>query len=130
MTSDFVTARLSNLNELLIQEFPELQDAYQDELNYWDDVKPGAHVIYGDIFAPYLENLIVNSEFDAAKKAFDFLEKLLESADVEVQEVAALSVLEYLHDRPLVLDRGRPFFGPKAKQTLVELEEFWGSPRT
>ena len=43
---------------MLIEEFPELKTQYEEEINWQEGDETGSHVIYGDIFAPFIKEKI------------------------------------------------------------------------
>lgn len=114
-----------NLSLAMVKEFPELRERYTKELEWWGDEKPGQHVIYGDIFTPYLVDLLESGRGpNQLKRAFSFLENMLSCEDVKVQEVAVVTVLEYFHGKPKLLDLAKPYFGPLAVSAIHDLDEF------
>ena len=46
------------LNQFLIVSFPELKHAYNKEVIWQEGDDTGTHVVFGDVFTPYLEKLI------------------------------------------------------------------------
>ena len=46
------------MNLMLIEEFPELKTQYEEEINWQEGDETGSHVIYGDIFAPFIKEKI------------------------------------------------------------------------
>ena len=46
------------LNQFLIASFPELKHAYNEEVSWQEGDDTGSHVVFGDVFTPYLEKLI------------------------------------------------------------------------
>ncbi len=84
------------LNLKLIEAIPEICDIYYEETSWQDGDETGSHVIYADVFVPFLkEQLIIKNE-PLLFKAFDYIENLLELDDEYANEVIALSVLESL----------------------------------
>lgn len=117
------------LNALLVKEFPCLTHKYEQELDWWDDEKPGPHVVYGDQFTPYLVDRLKAGDKEAAKRAFEHLEMLLSHKDVKVQEVAVVTVLEYLESDHELAALARPFLGPQATGAMNDLKKFWDEVR-
>ena len=64
------------------------------------------------------------------ERAFELLEELIASSDVRVQEVAVVTVLEYLQGKPSLLRRAEPYMGPLASAAVRDLEEFWEKRRS
>lgn len=113
------------MNDVLIKEFPSLAWKYQQELDWWGDETPGPHIIYGDLFTPYLANQLKAGNNGAAQKAFRHLEGLLNHEDVKVQEVAVVTVLEYLQNDAELLALATPYLGPLAAEAITDLKTFW-----
>ncbi len=84
------------LNQLLINRFPELEKKYYKEVNWQEGDETGSHIVYGDVFAPYIEeNIAVNNQ-EKLKKIFNFIEEVLLKKDGYAEEVIMFSVLERL----------------------------------
>lgn len=47
------------LNRRLVNRFPELEEKYHDEVDWQEGDGTGSHVVYGDVFAPYIEKIII-----------------------------------------------------------------------
>ncbi|MCL2287076.1 MAG: hypothetical protein FWC32_12035 [Firmicutes bacterium] len=83
-----------SLNILLIENFPNLREKYLDEVGWQEGDSTGSHVVYGNVFTPYLTECITNKELQEIKKAFDFLEEILALNDDYGDNVIACSVIE------------------------------------
>jgi hypothetical protein len=122
--------KLSNLGEKLVEVVPELQPQYLAELEWWEEEKPGIHIIFGDILNPYLISLIKldsqPSQQGTISRIFDFLEKLANHENKQIQEVVAVTVCERLGDEPDVLLKARQYMGRKTLEMSHEIERFWG----
>ena len=64
------------LNLLLIEKFPELKLKYQDEVDWQDGDETGSHIVYGDVFAPYVEECIDKKMDNKLKRIFTFIEEI------------------------------------------------------
>lgn len=118
---------LSNLGDKLVEAVPELQPQYLAELEWWDEDKPGIHIIFGDILNPYLISLIKSdSQQETLIRIFDFLEKLANHKNEQIQEVVAVTVCERLGDEPELLLKARQYMGSKTQEMSYEIEKFWG----
>lgn len=84
------------LNLKLIESFPEIKDVYYEETSWQDGDETGSHVVYADIFVPYIKAQISDGKEQAVDSVFHYIEKLLELNDEYANEVIALSVLESL----------------------------------
>lgn len=126
MSGTSTTLSFESLSSKLIEDFPELRDRYDKELEWWRPEKPGQHIVYGDIFTPYLVELLESgSDIRRIRRAFDLIESLIADDDIRVQEVAVVTVLEYLQGRPELLSLAEPYMGPLARQAVRDLSEFW-----
>ena len=120
------TLRYEDLGAKLVDEIPELEGAYQKELEWWGDETPGPHVIYGDVLTPHIIRLLESGDDPAAvKRAFELLETLIADEDIHVQEVAVVTVLERLQGNTEWLTLMKPHVGPLAKQAVRDLAQFW-----
>jgi len=120
------TLRYEDLTVKLIGEFPELEQAYQRELEWWGSETPGQHIIYGDLFTPHIVGLLQCGDDPAAiARAFSLLEQMIASDDVRVQEVAVVTVLEGLEGNPTWFRLAKPHLGPLARRAVEELVDFW-----
>ncbi|HAJ64268.1 MAG TPA: hypothetical protein DCP31_37725 [Cyanobacteria bacterium UBA8543] len=119
--------KLNNLGDKLVEAIPELQPQYLAELEWWGEDKPGVHIIFGDILNPYLIS-IINTDYqqESLIRIFDFLEKLANHENKQIQEVVALTVCERLGDEPEILLKARQYMGRKTLEMSHEIERFWG----
>ena len=86
------------INLRLVDEFPELEKAYQGEVKWQEGDKSVSHIVYGDVFAPFIERCIKNSDNNKLTRISNFIEDLL-IMDIEyVSNVICLSVLERIID--------------------------------
>ncbi len=84
------------LNLKLTAFFPDISDAYYEEASWQDGDETGSHVIYADVFVPFIRKHIADKNETMLIKLFEFIESLLELNDEYVNEVISLSVLETL----------------------------------
>ena len=84
----------SELNRLLVKSFPNLNDAYTEEVEWQEGDNTGSHIVYGDVFTPHLVNCISNDSEEEMSKALSYIEELLVLEDSYVDEVVAFSILE------------------------------------
>lgn len=117
----------STLVARLLDIVPELQPAYEAEKQFWDEEKPGAHIIFGDILTPYLISLLEkNSDPQALYRVFTLLEEMATHIDSRIQEVVAFSVCERLADHPRWVEAAEVYIGPKTRELLSQVRDFWG----
>ncbi|MCY3623706.1 MAG: hypothetical protein OXH68_18610 [Gammaproteobacteria bacterium] len=118
--------RYEDLGAKMVEEFPELEDAYRKELEWWSPDEPGPHVVYGNLLNPYIIRLLESEDSpETVQRAFDLVETLLAHEDVYVQQVAMVTVLEELQGKPEWLRLMKPHAGPLARQAVRELAQFW-----
>ena len=128
-----------NMAQVLIGAFPDLREPYEELLAWWSDPQyaeddhddtdnfPVNHVVYGDIFTPYLIRLLWGPPEDEeyVDEALEFLEGMCLNKDVRVQEVAVVTVLEYVSGRSLLMALLEPRLGPVLREELDKLEDAW-----
>ena len=106
------------LNLKLIESFPEIKDVYYEETSWQDGDETGSHVVYADVFVPFIKAQISDGKEQAIANVFHYIEKLIVLNDEYANEVIALSVLEsLLFDE----DVDNPFFIELAKPKTLEL---------
>ena len=79
---------------MLLSEFPDLRQAYEDEVSWQEGDDTGSHTVFGDILTPYLVESIMQNNLDETAKIFGFIEKILDHEDEYATEVISFSVLE------------------------------------
>lgn len=138
-----------DMPQVMVDVFPDLRPPYEELLALWsrgssDGDVPGNHVVYGDIFTHYLVlllrgqkekhylsftisplDLVQTERRRRTMEGFDFLEGMCLNADIRVQEVAVVTVLEYIHGRPKLLALAKRYCGPAAREALRDLDDFW-----
>ncbi len=113
----------STLNDKLLLAFPELTERVAQERQLWGADEPGPHIIYGDVFLPYLVSLLEKGVSDSElEPPFRLLEALSAEPDPRVQEVAAFSVLEGLLEKTHVLERALLLMGPHTRHIVGEIQ--------
>jgi len=118
-----------NVSDVLAEYVPELKEAYQGELRWWGDQRPGPHVVYGDILNPYLERLLHSGDEAKLRQVFEFVERLAGNPDERVQELVAVTICEYLGGDAERLSAARRFMGPVTARYSRAVEQFWGGAR-
>ena len=84
------------LNLKLIEHFPEIKDSFYDETSWQDGDETGSHVVYEDVFVPFIKKEIFQKKERELSTIFNYIEGLLCLDDEYVNEVIALSVIESL----------------------------------
>jgi hypothetical protein len=110
------------LNQLLIENFPNLLDKYNEEIEWQEGDETGSHTVYGDVLAPYLiECIIEHNDFEVIK-ILNFIERILELNDKYSDEVIAFSILERIEyeyrDSELLCSN----YGKLSKQIIEEIQ--------
>lgn len=86
----------NELNLKLIEAFPEIKDVYFEETSWQDGDETGSHVVYADVFVPFIKAQITGNNEQVLINIFNYIEELLGLNDEYANEVVALSVLESL----------------------------------
>ena len=108
-------------NDLLLESFPELQDAYRRELQVWGKITLGQYIVYGGLFASYIETVLDSGEEATALRLFEFVERLAGAPDTRLRDLIALTVCEQLlNDPPRMAKAGR-YMGRLARKVCREL---------
>ena len=89
-----MTSRELNLN--LVKCFPEIKDVYLQETSWQDGDETGSHVVYADIFVPFIKSQIAQNNKVLLVRIFKYIEQLLTLNNEYINEVVALSVIESL----------------------------------
>lgn len=83
----------TQLNLKLIESFPQIKDVYLEETSWQDGDETGSHVVYADIFVPFIREQIVGKNEQMLIKIFNYIEGLLNLKDEYANKVVALSVV-------------------------------------
>lgn len=113
------------LNKILISKFPNLEQAYKEEVSWQEGDDTGSHVVYEDVFVPYLRECILKKDLNEIRKITGFLENLLDLNDDYVSEVVSLSVIESIMDLFDLNEDLIIVFGKKSKEIISELMQFY-----
>ena len=108
------------LNLLLVENFPSLYEKYIEEVSWQEGNDTGSHIVYGDVFTPYLIQCIEDNKQDDIISMFNYIEMLLELGDSYTDEVVAFSIIEsieYLVKEKVQLIK---LLGEKSKKILNE----------
>lgn len=84
------------LNLKLLESVPEIRDVYFEESSWQDGDETGSHVVYADVFVPFIKKQILGKNKSMLIRVFDYIEELLELNDEYADEVVTFSVLESL----------------------------------
>ena len=110
------------LNRLLIDRFPELEKEYHEEVDWQEGDDTGSHVVYGDIFTPYVKKMIIQQNIEEIKKVFVFIEEILAENEKYSDEVIMFSVLENLMLNKEQFQNCKNYLGKYTEQTISEMK--------
>lgn len=113
---------VKQLNQLLINKFPELKKEYHEEVDWQEGDETGSHVVYGDVFTPYIEKNIIQQNDTEIKKVFVFIEEILAKHQKYSDEVIMFSVLERLMLDKEQLQRCKKYLGKCTEKTIREMQ--------
>ena len=110
-------------NLMLVENFPNLIEKYNEEVSWQEGDETGSHVVYGDVLTPYLEQCLKENNNSEVKKILEFLEKILSYKIKYSDEVVAVSVLEgtvYEYKDSKILNDN---YGPLTIKLIKEMRE-------
>ena len=84
------------VNIKLLKAFPEIALEYKEEIAWQDGDDTGSHIVYGDVFVPFIKKQFKEERDNILERIFDYLEMLLAENDEYINEVVAFSVIESL----------------------------------
>lgn len=85
------------LNQMLLDEYPELKNKFEEETSWQDGIDTGSTVVYEDVFVPFMLEHISSQNNDRIERDFKFIEKLAElSNDEYVKQVILLTIFDNL----------------------------------
>ncbi|MGE0010478.1 MAG: hypothetical protein AB7F19_00765 [Candidatus Babeliales bacterium] len=117
---------LSNLILAMKESLPELEAAfneYQDDLLQTGEYDQG---YFSYIFNPYLQEFLQSKQKhpnQLGKRIFHYLERMARSPEWTVVNVLAVVILEHLS--PHQLEVARQYMGPKTKEILKDIQQYW-----
>ena len=110
----------------LLRAFPELSPASQDLNANWRGEKPGQYILFEDVFARYIERLLVAPASQARDtklhSIFQFVE-LMFSSGGEVENLAFVGLLE--GRSAAWFQAAKPYLGPRAEAALDAYDANW-----
>lgn len=119
-----------SLSRELGRRIPALRDEVDRQLVVAGGEDPGPHVVFGDVFVPWLEELLSKPGTDAELAlAFQLLEEMAQDPDRRVQEVVQMTVCEDLLASPELLVRARALMRPATRELSRQIEGFWEKVR-
>ncbi len=112
------------LNMMLIENFPNLVDKYNEEVEWQEGDDTGSHTVYGDVLTPYLIECIEQNNESEVVKILKFIERILEMNIKYSDEVIAFSILErieYEYRNSILLNNN---YGELSKNVIEEIRKF------
>jgi hypothetical protein len=112
------------LNLLLIENFPNLFDEYNKEVEWQEGDETGSHTVYGDVLTPYLIECIKKNNEVEVVNILHFIEQILEINCKYSNEVIAFSILErieYEYRDSILLNNN---YGKLSRQVIDELRSY------
>ena len=113
---------VKQLNQLLIDRFPELEKEYHEEVDWQEGDETGSHVVYGDVFTPYIEKNIIQQNNSEIQKAFSIIEEILARNEKYSDEVILLNVLERLMLDKEQFQSCKKYLGKYTEQIIKEMQ--------
>jgi len=104
------------LNQKLINAFPDLTKAYHEQVDWQEGDDTGSHVVYGDVLVPVMLAYLRAEYYNIVQKYFDFLEAILVAGDEYAADVITTTVIESLFFDDLDAARVRPLLGKKTRE--------------
>jgi hypothetical protein len=86
--------RESELNEVLLNEFPELKEAFDEYASRQDGMDTGCFLTYEDLLLPRIRMAFRDCDDRFLKRACHFVEYLLTMGDAYAENVATVGILE------------------------------------
>lgn len=119
-----------NLSRELAKRIPALRDDVERQFLAAGGEDPGPHVVFGDVFVPWLEELLSKPDTNAEILiAFELLEEMAQDPDQRVQEVVQMTVCEDLLSSPELFLRARSLMRPTTQAFSRQIERFWEKVR-
>jgi len=84
------------LNEKLLQTFPELNEAFEEETSWQEGLETGSTVVYEDVFMPFVEEAIEKNDNATISRIFDFIEELAQAEDEYTKQLLMICIFDNL----------------------------------
>jgi len=120
--------KYSELIDEFMKAFPEFEAGAKEELDFWEGEEPAVHVFFANVLSPPLEKELIKIDKNHAllRRIFSFLEEMATSEDEQVQEVAAVTILEHLGDDKERLRSARLLMGNHTRKMSEKVEKGLG----
>jgi hypothetical protein len=117
-----------NVTTTLLREIPEVSGDYELEQKNWAPDEVHAHVVYGTVFAKFIERIeeswtcTSEDKYELLlKRCFVHIENLATSSDFETRCVIEASLLETLIGEDGDWSRYSRFFGPNTRRMAEDV---------
>ena len=84
------------LNTKLLEAFPELKDAFEDEASWQEGINTGCTVVYEDVYMPYVKEAITKKDETIIARIFDFIESLTLIDDEYSKQLLMICIFDNL----------------------------------
>ena len=84
------------LNLKLINMMPCLKNRYKEEISWQEGDNTGSHIVFADVFFPYIVENIKLENINIINECFAVVEKIFDLHDEYADEVVIISILENL----------------------------------
>jgi hypothetical protein len=128
MNSDYISeVTYSSVVSLIPRYLPELEEAYQEEIQWWGDEEPAPHVVYDDVFVPFFLDRLQRGDEAGLARATELLELLSSSRDERVQTLVMFTVCENLlfHRDRMLYPAAKSRMGKRTRQLCEDAENHW-----
>jgi hypothetical protein len=86
----------SELNELMLDAFPELRSEFELYTSWQDGLETGCFLTFEDLLLPLVRNALAKQDEPFLRRAGAFIEELLELGDEYAENIATIALLEGL----------------------------------
>lgn len=103
------------LNLTLLGFLPELKSVYLEETSWQEGDDTGSHVVFSDVFYPYIAEILKDNHSAMIHKCFFAIERMIELNDEYAEEVLELSLFENFFYQDNLQINVRQYMGEKTK---------------
>ncbi|MBQ3301012.1 MAG: hypothetical protein IJH04_02450 [Eggerthellaceae bacterium] len=86
----------TQLNELLLEAFPELAEKFEDYTSWQDGMETGCFLTYEDLLLPFAREALDTKDDEKLARIGTFIEKIMTIGDDYAGNVATVGLLEGL----------------------------------
>ena len=108
------------LNTLLLNEFPDIKESFDEETSWQDGLDTGCTVTFADVFTPYIVKTTLSNNEEKTKKIFEFIDKLASLKDEYAKQVILLSIFD-----PLFVDHNDVNWTKYFGENTIELYQIY-----